>query len=140
MSGQDGPVRQHYNVTFALLAIAAVGYALMQSLVAPALPDIQRELHTSVSGVSWVLTAYLLSASIATPLIGRLGDMYGKTRLLVSILVLLAAATVVSALTTSLALMLVGRVFQGAAGGIFPLAFGIIRDEFRGSGSRAPSA
>jgi MFS family permease len=71
--------RQSYHVTFALLAVAAIGYALLQSLVAPALPDIQRDLHTSVNGVSWVLTAYLLSASIATPLIGRLGDMYGKS-------------------------------------------------------------
>jgi EmrB/QacA subfamily drug resistance transporter len=122
--------RQSYNVTFALLAVAAIGYALLQSLVAPALPDIQRDLHTSVNGVSWVLTAYLLSASIATPLIGRLGDMYGKERLLVAVLVLLCAGTVISALASSLALMLVGRVVQGAAGGIFPLAFGIIRDEF----------
>jgi len=122
--------RRHYQVTFALLALAGVSYALLQSLVAPALPDIQRNLHTSVNGVSWVLTAYLLSASIATPVIGRLGDMYGKARLLVVVLVLLCVATVVSALATTLGVMLVGRVVQGAAGGIFPLAFGIIRDEF----------
>jgi predicted MFS family arabinose efflux permease len=123
-------VRQHYSVTFSLLAMAAVSYALLQSLVAPALPDIQHSLHTSVNSASWVLTAYLLSASVATPLIGRLGDMYGKGRLLVAVLVLLCVATIVSALATSLAVMLVGRVVQGAAGGVFPLAFGIIRDEF----------
>jgi MFS family permease len=110
--------------------MGGVSYALLQSLVAPALPDLQHALHTSESGVSWVLTAYLLSASVATPLIGRLGDMYGKKRLLVVVLALLCAGTVVSALSTSLTLMLVGRVVQGAAGGIFPLAFGIIRDEF----------
>src|SRR5436190_3156976 len=122
--------RQHYNVTFALLAGAAISYALLQSLVAPALPDLQHALHTSVNSVTWVLTAYLLSASITTPLIGRLGDMYGKERLLVAVLVVLCIATTVSALATSLAVMLVGRVVQGAAGGVFPLAFGIIRDEF----------
>ena len=126
----DAPHRQHYNVTFALLAVAGVSYALLQSLVAPALPDIQRALHTSVNSVSWVLTAYLLSASIATPVIGRLGDMHGKERLLMIVLVLLAVGTVVSAVATTLAVMLVGRVIQGAAGGVFPLAFGIIRDEF----------
>jgi EmrB/QacA subfamily drug resistance transporter len=124
------PERQHYNVTFGWLATAGVAYALLQSLVAPALPDLQRALHTSVNSVSWVLTAYLLSASIATPLLGRLGDMYGKERLLVLVLVLLCVATVVSAIATSLTVMIVGRVIQGAAGGIFPLAFGIIRDEF----------
>src|SRR6201986_1916033 len=122
--------RQHYNVTFALLAAAAVSYALLQSLVAPALPDIQQALHTSESSVTWVLTAYLLSASIATPLIGRLGDIHGKERLLVILLVALCVGTVICALATSLGVMLVGRVLQGGAGGIFPLAFGIIRDEF----------
>jgi len=122
--------RPHYQLTFALLAAAGITYALLQSLVAPALPDIQHALHTSVDSVSWVLTAYLLSASIATPLIGRLGDMHGKERLLVIVLVVLCAGTLVSALATSLSVMLVGRVMQGAAGGIFPLAFGIIRDEF----------
>jgi len=113
-----------------LLAAAGGAYSLLQSLVAPALPDLQHALHTSVNSISWVLTAYLLSASIATPLIGRLGDMHGKERLLVVVLVLLCVATVVSAVSTTLAVMLVGRVIQGAAGGLFPLAFGIIRDEF----------
>jgi EmrB/QacA subfamily drug resistance transporter len=122
--------RQHYAVTFTLLAVAGISYALLQSLVAPALPEIEHALHTSENSVSWVLTSYLLSASVATPLIGRLGDMYGKERLLMIVLALLAVGTVVSALSSSLALMLVGRVIQGAAGGIFPLAFGIIRDEF----------
>jgi EmrB/QacA subfamily drug resistance transporter len=122
--------RQHYNITFALLATAGISYALLQSLVAPALPEIQHALHTSENSVSWVLTAYLLSASVATPLIGRLGDMYGKERLLMIVLVLLSVGTVVSAVSSSLALLLAGRVIQGAAGGIFPLAFGIIRDEF----------
>jgi EmrB/QacA subfamily drug resistance transporter len=124
------PDRQHHQVTFALLAIAGVSYALLQSLVAPALPDNEHALHTSENSVSWVLTSYLLSASVATPLIGRLGDMYGKERLLMIVLALLSVGTVVSAFATALPLMLAGRVIQGAAGGIFPLAFGIIRDEF----------
>jgi EmrB/QacA subfamily drug resistance transporter len=126
----DHTDRQHYNVTFALLAVAGVSYALLQSLVAPALPNIQHALHTSENSVSWVLTSYLLSASVATPLIGRLGDMYGKERLLMIVLALLSVGAAVSAVSSSLPLMLVGRVIQGAAGGIFPLAFGIIRDEF----------
>src|ERR671935_2709283 len=122
--------RRHHNVTFAVLVVGGISYALLQSLVAPALPDIQHALHTSEDSVSWVLTAYLLSASVATPLIGRLGDMYGKERLLVVVLILLCVATVISAIATSLLVMLVGRVVQGSAGGVFPLAFGIIRDEF----------
>jgi EmrB/QacA subfamily drug resistance transporter len=102
----------------------------MQSLVAPALPDIQHALGVSEGSVSWVLTAYLVSASVATPIIGRLGDMYGKEKLLVIVLVLLCVGTLITAVATTFAVMLAGRVIQGAAGGIFPLAFGIIRDEF----------
>ena len=122
--------RQHPSLTFLVLALAGTSYSLLQSLVAPALPNIEHALHTSENSVSWILTSYLLSASVATPVIGRLGDMYGKERLLMIVLALLSAGTLVSALASSLPLMLVGRVIQGAAGGIFPLAFGIIRDEF----------
>ena len=75
-----GHPRRSYKLTFALLALPAIAYALLQSLVVPALADIQHTLHTSVNSVSWVLTGYLISAAVATPLIGRLGDIYGKKR------------------------------------------------------------
>src|SRR3954451_13646819 len=114
----------------AVLSLGGISYALLQSLVVPALPEIQNSLHTSESAVAWVLTAYLLSASVATPILGRLGDMYGKERLLMLVLVMLALGTFISAIASSLWLMLLGRVIQGAGGGIFPLAFSIIRDEF----------
>jgi EmrB/QacA subfamily drug resistance transporter len=122
--------RPHYQLTFAVLALGTLAYALLQSLVAPALPNIQQELDASTAGVAWLLTAYLLSASVATPILGRMGDLYGKKRLLVIVLLVLAAGTLVSALADSLAVMVIGRVIQGAAGAIFPLAFGIVRDEF----------
>ena len=113
----------------AVLSLGGIAYALLQSLVVPALPQIQDSLHTSESSVGWVLTAFLLSASVTTPIVGRLGDMYGKERLLMIVLVLLAHRHLISAVASSLAVMLVGRVIQGVGGGIFPLAFSIIRDE-----------
>jgi EmrB/QacA subfamily drug resistance transporter len=124
------PARQRPNVTLAVLALSALAFALLQSLVAPALPAIQHDLHASESGVTWILTSYLLSASVATPLIGRLGDIHGKERVLVWVLVALAFGTLMSALATSLPVLIAGRVVQGVGGGVFPLAFGIIRDEF----------
>src|SRR3954447_11688134 len=124
------PARQHYNLTFAVLALGGIAYALLQSLVAPALPTIQADLHTSTTAVTWVLTAYLLSASVCTPILGRLGDMHGKERLLVIVLAVMAAGTLIAALATSVGVMVLGRVIQGAGGAVFPLAFGIIRDEF----------
>jgi EmrB/QacA subfamily drug resistance transporter len=122
--------RPHYNLTFAILAISGIAYALLQSLVAPALRTIQVDLHTSTTTVAWVFTGYLLSASVATPIVGRLGDMFGKKRMLVITLAVVAAGIVVSALATSIGVLILGRVIQGAGGAIFPLAFAIIRDEF----------
>ncbi|HVU91864.1 MAG TPA: MFS transporter [Jatrophihabitans sp.] len=122
--------RTHYQVTFTVIVVATTAYSMLQSLVTPVLPTIQHSLHTSQSTVTWVLTAYLLAASIATPIVGRLGDMMGKKRVLVAVLVMLAVGTLASALATSIGVMIVARVIQGAGGAILPLAFGIIRDEF----------
>jgi EmrB/QacA subfamily drug resistance transporter len=126
------------RIILAVLSLGGISYALLQSLVVPALPQVQSSLHTSESAVGWVLTAYLLSASVATPIIGRLGDIYGKERLLMIVLLMLAFGTLISAVASSLSLMILGRVIQGAGGGIFPLAFSIIRDEF--PNERVPGA
>src|SRR4051794_10605583 len=126
------------RIILAVLSLGGISYALLQSLVIPALPEIQSSLHTSESSVGWVLTAYLLSASVATPIIGRLGDVYGKERLLMIVLLALGLGTLISATASSLWLMILGRVIQGAGGGIFPLAFSIIRDEF--PNERVPGA
>jgi EmrB/QacA subfamily drug resistance transporter len=122
--------RQHHSVTFTLLAVGAVAYALLQSLVAPALLAIQHDLHTTTSGAAWILTAYLLSASVLTPIAGRAGDIYGKKRALVAVLLVLAAGTALAGFATSIGVMIVARVIQGAGGAVFPLSFSIIRDEF----------
>jgi EmrB/QacA subfamily drug resistance transporter len=122
--------RQHYGITLAVLAVAALAYALLQTMVAPALPAIQRELGASTTSVTWVLTVYLLTASIATPILGRLGDMFGKERVLVIVLGVFALGSVIAALSHSIELLVAGRAVQGAGGAVFPLAFGIIRDEF----------
>ncbi len=125
-------VRKHsnYAVTFAVLATAALAFSLLQSLIIPAIPQLERTLHTTESAASWLLTAYLLSAAIATPILGRVGDMVGKERIMIAVLVALSVGSLISALATALPVMLVGRVIQGAGGAVFPLAFGIIRDEF----------
>ena len=122
--------RTHYGVTFAVIAVAVASFALMQSMTVPVLTRIETELGTDQNTVTWVLTAYLLSASVFTPIMGRLGDAYGKHRLLVISLGSLAVGSLVAALATSIEVMIVARVIQGVGGGVLPLAFGIIRDEF----------
>jgi len=120
----------HPNVILAVLSTAGLAYAVLSSAVIPALPTFQHALHASETGTTWLLTAFLVSASVGTSVIGRLGDMYGKERLLLWTLLILAFGTLVAALSDSLGLLIAARVIQGVAGGIFPLAFSIARDEF----------
>jgi MFS family permease len=115
--------------TLVVLTAACLAFAVTQSIMVPALPLVQEHLGTTQSSVAWVFTAYLLSASIFTPILGRLGDMYGKRRMLILALTALAGGAIVAALTTSIAVMIAARTFQGLAGGIMPLCFGLARDE-----------
>lgn len=128
-SGQSSrPVRPG-QVLFVLL-LAGVAFALSQTLVIPALPSIAREFDAGPTAVSWVLTGFLLSASIATPIVGKLGDLYGKGRVLTGVLVTFSVGSVINALAPSIGVLIGGRVLQGVAAGVFPLAFGIVRDTF----------
>jgi EmrB/QacA subfamily drug resistance transporter len=128
MAREEG--RPPYNLTLAVLILAALAFALSQTMVAPALPAIAEELDVSTTTVSFVFTAFLLTASVATPIVGRLGDMFGKERMLVITLVTFALGSLIAALTHSIFGLIAGRAIQGVAGAVFPLAFGIIRDEF----------
>ncbi len=91
--------RVHPNVILAVLLLAALAYSALSSAVIPALPAFQRDLHASETGVTWLLTGFLLSASVGTAIIGKLGDMYGKQRLLVWTLLALSAGTLLAALS-----------------------------------------
>jgi len=119
-----------YRVTFTVLSAGVAAYALLQSLVVPVLTTVQAQLHTSQATATWVLTAYLLSASIMTPILGRVGDMIGKERIFVVTLVALALGSALAAVAPTIGVMIVARVIQGIGGGMLPVAFGIIRDEF----------
>ena len=120
----------HSNQILVVLLLAGVSFALSQTLVLPALSAIGKDMHADASTSSWILTGFLLSASVATPLIGKLGDLYGKGRVLTLTMLVFSAGSMVCALAGSIGLLIAGRVVQGVAGGVFPLAFGIIRDTF----------
>jgi len=122
--------RQHYNVTLAILTLAGSAFALQQTMVIPALPALQRDLHTTTTWVTWVLTVFLLVASVATPVIGKLGDQYGKEKLLVITLSIFLAGSIFAACAWSIWALIAARAIQGVSGAVFPLSFGIIRDEF----------
>ena len=122
--------RQHYNVTLAILTLAGIAFALQQTMVIPALPTLQRELHTTTTWVTWVLTVLLLVASVSTPILGKLGDQYGKERLLVISLALFFVGSIGAAAAWNIWALIGWRAVQGAGAAVFPLSYGIIRDEF----------
>ncbi|MCU1593632.1 MAG: transporter [Frankiales bacterium] len=121
--------RPHPQRTLLVLTLPALAYSLAQTMLVPAFTDIVRELHSSAENVTWVLTSYLVAAAVFTPLVGRLGDMVGKRRMLVLSVGAFALGNLISALAGNIGWVIVGRVVQGIAGGMFPLVFGIIRDE-----------
>ncbi|MFJ3489643.1 MFS transporter [Leifsonia aquatica] len=130
--------RSRPGITFAILALSVASFALLQSLVVPVLPVIQSDLGTTTSGVTWTMTAWLIAAAVATPLLGRVGDIVGKRRVFVLSLLAVALGSVIAAVAPSIGVLIAGRVVQGIGGAMFPLAFGIIRDEF--PARRLPSA
>lgn len=115
---------------FGVLSLAGLIYALQASMVSPALPEIGAELGLGPVGRAWIMTSFLLSSSVATPLLGRLGDALGRKRILVCALTAFGIGSLIAALATSLPVMILARVVQGAAGAVFPIAFGIIRETF----------
>jgi EmrB/QacA subfamily drug resistance transporter len=124
------PARQHYNLTLAILTMAGTAFALQQTMVFPALSTFQQEFDTTTAWATWVLTAFLLTASVATPLLGKLGDQYGKERMLVVALSIFLVGTVGGAFAWNIGSLIGFRALSGAGGAVFPLSFGIIRDEF----------
>lgn len=113
----------------AVLASAGIVVSLMQSIVIPLVPELPLLLHSTASNTSWAITVTLLAAAVATPTVGRLGDMVGKRRMLLVSLALLVAGSVVGGLSTSLVPLIVGRALQGLAAGVVPLGISIMRDE-----------
>jgi EmrB/QacA subfamily drug resistance transporter len=122
--------RQDYNFTLAILTFAGIAFALQQTMVIPALPALRHELHTTTGWATWLLTGFLLTASVATPLLGKLGDQYGKERLLVIALGIFFVGCLGAAVAPNIWALIAFRMIQGTGGAVFPLSFSIIKDEF----------
>ncbi|NUU24824.1 MAG: MFS transporter [Streptomycetaceae bacterium] len=120
---------RHPRVIVAVLAFCGIVVSLMQTLVVPLLTDLPRLLDTSASNASWVVTATLLSGAVCTPVMGRLGDMYGKRRILALCLALLTVGSVICGLSDAILPMVAGRLLQGASFGVIALGMSLMRDE-----------
>ncbi|MET7461247.1 MFS transporter [Nonomuraea sp. NPDC005501] len=110
------------------LAFAASIAALQNTAVVPLLPVLQRELHASLTAVSWTLTISLLVSAVATPLLSRFGDMYGRRPMILGAIGLLVAGSILGALATSLTWLIVARILQGFVTALVPLSIGVVRE------------
>lgn len=124
------PPLQRIGPAFAVLGLACLFYSLMQSNVPPVLRQIEVQLDTSPAAAAWIVTSFMLTSVVAIPVLGRLGDMFGKRRLMLVCLVLILTGLVVSSVSSSIEGVIAGRVVQGLGGAVFPLSFGLARDAF----------
>jgi predicted MFS family arabinose efflux permease len=112
----------------AVLALAGITASLQQTVIVPLVPQLPRLLDASAADTAWAITATLLAGCVATPVVGRLADMFGKRLLLLCCLAVLIVGSVVSALSTDLVQLIVGRSLQGLATGIVPVGISLMRD------------
>ncbi len=123
------PAQKKSGLLIVGLAVTVANLSLLQTLVVPVLSMIADQLDASLSAVSWVLTANLLAAAVLTPLLGRLGDVYGKRPVMIGILVAVLIGTLIALFTSSLPVLILARVLQGASYGLFPLSMAVLREE-----------
>ncbi|TDQ43908.1 MFS transporter [Actinorugispora endophytica] len=108
------------------LVFAGLAYATAQTTIVPVVPQIQAATASSAGQVAWVVTGFFVSSAALTVLAGRMGDLFGRKRVLLAVLAVFGVGAVVAALGTSLAAVVAGRVIMGTAGGVFPLAYAIL--------------
>ncbi|QLH74335.1 MAG: MFS transporter [Methanomassiliicoccales archaeon] len=130
-----GPKKEGLNIKgngiiLLLLASMAMMVMFIEIMLVPALPGIAMEYPQDAEWVSWIMSAYLLVGAVATPLLGRLGDMYGKKKVMILSMIAYVAGLMGCAFSWSIPSLIMFRAIQGIGMGIFPLAFGIVRDTF----------
>jgi MFS family permease len=113
-----------------VLAFVLLSYSLAQTTLLPALADLIRGLHTNSNDVAWTLTGFFISAAVATPILGRLGDMFGRRRMAIIATLAFGGGAIVVAVTSNLWVAVAGRTLQGIGAAVFPLCFSIARDLF----------
>lgn len=114
----------------AILSCIATMVMYAETMLIPAIPDLIKDFHISYSMSSWILTAYLVSGAVMTPIAGKLSDIYGKKKILLIIMVIYAVGVSLSGFAANIYFMLTARAIQGIGMSMFPIAFSIVRDQF----------
>lgn len=129
-SPDTGRTPRSTGAVVAVLCLAGTTVSLQQTLVVALLPSFAKLFAISADDVSWLITATLLTSAVATPVVARLADMYGKRLMMIVCIVLMAAGSLVAALSAgSFVLLIIGRALQGFSAALIPVGISILRDE-----------
>ena len=123
-------IKQSPWITLAILSSIGLITMHAETMSLPAIPDIIRDFHINYSTSSWILTAYLISGAVMTPIAGKLSDIYGKKKVLLIIMIIYTIGVTLGGLAFSISFLLIARIVQGIGLSMFPIAFGIIRSQF----------
>lgn len=113
-----------------ILSCLATMVMYAETMLIPAIPDLIKDFHVSYSMSSWILTAYLITGAVMTPIAGKLSDTYGKKRILLITMIIYAIGVSIAGFATNIYFLVIARAIQGIGVAMFPIAFSIVRDNF----------
>jgi MFS family permease len=113
-----------------ILSCLATMVMYAETMLIPAIPDLIKDFHVSYSMSSWILTAYLITGAVMTPIAGKLSDIYGKKRILLMTMMIYALGVSIAGFATNIYFLVIARAIQGVGMAMFPIAFSIVRDNF----------
>jgi MFS family permease len=121
--------------TSAWITLAILGSSILitmygETMLLPAIPDIITEFNISYNTASWILTAYLIAGAVMTPIAGKLSDIYGRKKMVLIIMIIYIIGICLGGLSSNITILIISRVIQGIGISMFPIAFGIVRDQF----------
>jgi MFS family permease len=114
----------------AILSCIATMVMYAETMLIPAIPDLIKDFQVSYSTSSWILTSYLIAGAVMTPIAGKLSDIYGRKKTLLVIMVIYAIGVSMAGFASDIYFMIFARLIQGIGMSMFPIAFGMIRDQF----------
>ncbi|MGB6672892.1 MAG: MFS transporter, partial [Candidatus Nitrosopolaris sp.] len=101
-----------------------------ETMLTPAIPTLIKEFNITYGTSSWILTIYLLTGAVMTPIAGKLSDIYGKKKVLLVVLIVYITGVSIAGFSTNISILLIARALQGVGISMFPIAFSIVRDQF----------
>ena len=117
-------------VTLAILSMIGLIIVYGETMIIPAIPDLVEDFNIPYNTTAWILTSYLIAGAVATPIVGKLSDIYGKKRILLLIMIIYTTGTSVGIISNDISTMIMVRAIQGIGISVFPIAFTIIREKF----------